>query len=169
MSLDTVTAQAHRGLLRIYRVLPYLARRWVVRLVAPSYTVGAVCLIERPDGHVLLVRQAYRQRWGVPGGLLKRGEDTAAGARREVFEEVGIAVELIGPPAVVVAPGPQRVDIIYRARPASLSDVGEVRPSSPEIVAAQWFPLDALPELQPETAGVLMALARVSSVATATG
>ena len=168
MTLESVTARAHRGLLRFYQVLPRLLRRWVVRLVAPSYTVGAICLIERPDGHVLLVRQAYRHRWGVPGGLLKRGEDTAAGARREVFEEIGIAVELIGPPAVVVDPGPQRVDVIYRARPLALSEVAEVRPSSPEIVAAQWFPVDALPELQAETAEAFVALARLRAAAAAT-
>jgi 8-oxo-dGTP diphosphatase len=165
VTLDGVTARAHRGLLRLYRVLPRLLRRWLVRLVAPSYTVGAVCIIERPDGHVLLVRQAYRSRWGVPGGLLKRGEDPAVGARREVFEEVGIAVELIGPPAVVVDPGPQRVDVIYRARPVTLAEVGEVRPSSPEIVAAQWFSPDDLPELQAETAEVFVAVARARAAA----
>jgi ADP-ribose pyrophosphatase YjhB (NUDIX family) len=131
-----------------------------VRLIAPSYTVGAVCVIERPDGHILLVRQTYRKRWGVPGGLLKRGEDPAVGARREVLEEVGMRVELVGPPAVVVDADPQRVDIVYRARPVSLAEVGEVRPGSPEIEEVAWFALDALPELQFETAGAMVALAR---------
>jgi len=160
MNRQALVARAHRGLLRTYRTLPVLARRWLVRAIAPSYTVGAVCVIERPDGHVLLVRQAYRQRWGVPGGLLKRGEDPAVGARREVFEEVGMAVELVGEAAVVVDPGPQRVDLIYRARPVTLAEVGEARPCSPEIVEVAWFAPDALPELQFETAGALVALAR---------
>jgi ADP-ribose pyrophosphatase YjhB (NUDIX family) len=157
---DSLIGQVHRGLLRVYRSMPVHLRRWVVRLIAPSFTVGAVCLIERPDGHVMLVRQAYRQRWGVPGGLLKRGEDPADGARREVFEEVGIRVELIGPPAVVVDPDPQRVDVIYRARPVSLAEIGEARPTSPEIVEVAWFAPDALPELQSETATAMVALAR---------
>jgi ADP-ribose pyrophosphatase YjhB (NUDIX family) len=160
VTLEPFTTRVHRGLLQAYRRMPRLARRWIVRLMAPSFTVGAVCLIERPDGQVLLVRQAYRQRWGVPGGLLKRGEDPMVGARREVFEEVGIAVELIGPPAVVVDPGPQRVDIIFRARPLVLSEVGEVRPSSPEIVETAWFRPEELPELQGETAAAFVALAR---------
>jgi ADP-ribose pyrophosphatase YjhB (NUDIX family) len=158
--LESLNVRAHRGLLRLYRVLPALLRRWVVRLLAPSYTVGAICAIERPDGHLLLVRHAYRRRWGIPGGLLKRGEDPATGARREVFEEVGIAVELVGPPAVVVDAHPQRVDVIYRARPVSLSEVGEVRPMSPEIVEVAWFAPHALPELQAETAEALVTLAR---------
>jgi len=150
----------HRLLLRVYRSLPTLARRWVVRTLAPSYSVGAICLIERPDGAVLLVRTAYRERWGVPGGLLKRGEEPASAARREVLEEVGLPIELIGEPAIVVDPRPQRIDLVYRARPRSHADVADMRPSSPEIVEARWFPIDELPELQFETASALVALAR---------
>ena len=165
MIVDAGRDGLHRAALWFYRRLPALARRWVVRLLAPSFTVGAVCIIERPDGHVLLVRHAYRHRWGLPGGLLKRGEDPATGARREVFEEVGIAVELIGPPSVVVDAAPQRVDVIFRARPVALSEVSEVRPSSPEIVEARWFAPDELPELQFETADAMVALARRSTSA----
>jgi 8-oxo-dGTP diphosphatase len=140
--------------------MPTFARRWIVRLIAPKYTVGATAVVERPDGHILLVRQSYRHRWGVPGGLLKRGEEPSVGVRREVFEEIGLAIELVGPPAVVVDAVPQRVDIVFRARPMSMAGVGEVRPSSPEIVEVGWFAPDALPELQFETADAMVALAR---------
>ena len=50
MAIDPILVQAHRAALRVYRLLPTLARRWVVRLIAPSFTVGAICVIERPDG-----------------------------------------------------------------------------------------------------------------------
>lgn len=160
MADRSLRARGHRSLLRVFQWFPRSVRRVTVRVISPSFTVGAICVIERPDGQVLLVRQAYRRKWGIPGGLLKRGEDPAVGARREVFEEVGIAVELLGPPAVVVDPDPQRVDVIYRARPVSLSEIGEVRPNSPEIVEVGWFSRDALPELQPETAEAMVALAR---------
>ena len=147
-------------MLRLYQRLPTLGRRWVVRTVAPSYTVGAMCIIERSDGEVLLVRHLYRKRWGVPGGLLERGESAERAACREAMEEVNLAVELVGEPAVVVDPEPQRVDIIYRARPTAEADLDAVRPASAEIVEAKWFPMDALPQLQHETAGALVALAR---------
>ncbi len=150
----------HKALLVIYRHLPVGARRRLVRSISPSFTVGAICLIERPDGHVLLIRHAYRQRWGIPGGLLKRREDPAAAAHREVLEEVGLRIELVGEPATVVDAVPQRVDVVFRAKPVSLEAVGEMRPCSPEIVDARWFSPDALPELQHETAQALVALAR---------
>ena len=151
-----------RALLQLYRRMPTLARRWVVRTIAPSFTVGSMCIIERSDGHLLLVRHAYRQRWGVPGGLLERGETAEDAARRESLEEVNLAVDLIGEPAVVVDPDPQRIDIVYRARPTPDADLTSVVPSSPEILEVRWFALDALPELQHETSGALVALARSS-------
>jgi 8-oxo-dGTP diphosphatase len=150
-------------LLGLYRQLPRPARRRLVRAVAPSYTVGAICVLERADGAILLVKQAYRDNWGVPGGLLNRREEPADAVRREVFEEVGLTIELVGEPAVVVDTGPQRIDIIYRARPVGVADADAVTPRSPEIREARWFPVDALPELQFETADALVVLARAST------
>lgn len=158
--LAAVRDRAHGGLLGVYRRLPVQGRRMVVRRLAPSYTVGAVCVIERRDGRVLLVRLAYRHRWGVPGGLLKRGETPADAARREVREEVGFEVDLLGEPAVVVDAVARRVDVVFLARPAAGADADGATPRSPEILEARWFPRDALPELQHETAHAFVALAR---------
>ncbi|HTN79980.1 MAG TPA: NUDIX domain-containing protein [Acidimicrobiales bacterium] len=150
----------HSLLLRIYRRLPRRARIAVVHTLAPTFTVGAMCVIERPDGAVLLVRHAYRRRWGLPGGLLNRGEDPGVAARREAFEEVGAEIETVGEPAVVVDPKPRRVDVIYRARLVNGIAPDAIKPTSVEIVEVRWFPSEALPELQSETAGALVALAR---------
>lgn len=150
----------HLFLLRVYRRLPVGGRRFVVRRLFPSFTVGAMCIIERVDGHLLLVRHSYRRRWGVPGGLLGRGETPRDAAVREAREEVGLAVDLIGEPAVVVEPTPRRVDVVYRCRPAGGSSADDLRPQSPEIVEVRWFAPGELPELQPETATALVALAR---------
>jgi 8-oxo-dGTP pyrophosphatase MutT (NUDIX family) len=150
----------HLLLLRLFRRLPVRVRRRVVRTLAPAFTVGAICVIEREDGALLLVRQSYRQRWGVPGGLLKRGESARDAAVREVLEEVGLEIVLVGEPAVVVEPEPRRVDLVFRARPVAGQDPAVVRPCSPEITEVGWFPADDLPELQAETSQALVALAR---------
>lgn len=157
---DRVPARLHRFALRCYQRLPVLGRRWVVRTIAPSYTVGAMCVVERADGAILLVRHTYRARWGVPGGLLNRREGPADAARRETREEVGLEVDLLGEPTVVVDAVPQRVDLVYRARPARHADLAAISPVSAEIAEVRWFGPDELPELQFETTGALMALAR---------
>jgi 8-oxo-dGTP pyrophosphatase MutT (NUDIX family) len=157
-----VKRRLHRWALLVYRRLPRRARRTVVRRLTPSFTVGAMCLIERADGRVLLICQSYRNRWGLPGGLLQRGEDPADAARREIREEIGIDVALSGEPAVVVDAEPRRVDLIYRARPVDDAHADRVTPTSVEILTVEWFAPTELPELQHETAQAIQALARAS-------
>lgn len=111
-------------------------------------------MITRDDGARLLVRHSYRNGWGVPGGLLKRGEEAADGALRECMEEVGLSIVLDSPPTVVVDPGARRVDVIFTATP---SDPGatDVQPRSAELLEARWFLPDEMPALQHETAQAL--------------
>jgi 8-oxo-dGTP pyrophosphatase MutT (NUDIX family) len=101
-------------------------------------------VIERDDGSVLLVRLVYRNGWGLPGGLINRREDIATCGRREVLEEIGLPVELVGEPAVVVDARPQRVDVIFRARPAHGVHPDSARPRSaglpvPPRSGAHWW------------------------------
>lgn len=152
---------AHRVLLTVFGRLPRRLRRGIVRTLTPSYTVGAVCVVEGPEGEIALVRQRYRERWGLPGGLLGRGEDPRAAATREVREEIGIEVVLQGEPVVVVEPVVRRVDVVFHAVPESPRTAA--RPTSPEVTAVEWFPKDALPELQPETVTALAALQRAGT------
>jgi 8-oxo-dGTP diphosphatase len=155
-----VFVPVQRFLLQLWRRVPRPVRRRIVRLFAPSFTVGAACAIEREDGALLLVRLVYRNGWGLPGGLINRREEIASCARREVREETGLAIDLMGEPAVVVDARPQRIDVVYRARPARDADADSVEPRSPEVSDIRWFSPESLPELQPEAVSALVALAR---------
>ena len=157
-----VAANIHRLLLALFRRLPERGRVAVVHLVAPMHSVGANGLIERDDGALLLVRHTYNERWGLPGGLAKRGEQPRDTAVREVREEVGIRAEVISEPAVVVEPGPRRVDIVFKMRLVS----GEPHPVSPEIAAAAWFGRDQLPPMQDEAVAAIAAMARWTAAPT---
>ncbi|CAN5727404.1 hypothetical protein BH20ACT1_BH20ACT1_06070 [soil metagenome] len=158
LTSSRIRDRVHLRLLRLYQRLPPTLRRRIARQIPPSFTVGAICVLARADGALLLVRHSYRQRWGFPGGLAQRGEEVADAARREVEEEVGLTVELVGEPAVVVDPKPQRVDVVFSAR--VVGDEGSASPCSPEIVELAWFDPAELPQLQHEAAGALVALAR---------
>lgn len=142
---------------RVWQRLPRPARRWLVRRGTPAYTLGAIAVIER-GGEVLLVRLSYRRAWGLPGGLLDRREQPEAAVVREVAEEVGLAVDLVDAPTIVVEPSARRGDIVFRCRPAAGSDPDGVRARSTELVDARWFPADDLPPLHAEATAALRAL-----------
>jgi 8-oxo-dGTP diphosphatase len=156
--------QAHLLALKLFRRLPRRWRLFVVHRLAPNFTVGAICVVERDDGALLFLRHSYRRRWGLPGGLLQRGETVVDAARREAKEEVGLEIELIGEPVVVVDPEPRRVDVVFQARPLPGADSSTATPRSPEVVEVRWFSRQNLPELQHEASGALAALARRKAV-----
>jgi 8-oxo-dGTP diphosphatase len=62
----------------------------------PIIGVGGVTI---RDGHMLLVRRAYaplQGEWSIPGGGLDIGETIAEGVRRELAEETGVVVRVLG-------------------------------------------------------------------------
>jgi 8-oxo-dGTP diphosphatase len=62
----------------------------------PRVGVGAIVLHE---GRVLLVKRGHAPGvglWSVPGGLVDVGETTVDAARREVEEETGLKVRIVG-------------------------------------------------------------------------
>lgn len=157
---SSLRLDVHRVALRVFGALPRRVRRGLVRLGSPKYTVGAICIVQRDDGAVLLVGHSYNRRWGTPGGLAKRHERPEMACVRETREETGLRVELVGEPVVVVEPVPHRVDVVFLARPAPGEDPSSARPSSAEIERCEWFPLDELPQLQVETVTAMRSLER---------
>lgn len=81
----------------LYARLPVWAKRRAIELFAPKVTLGACAVIEDAAGRILLVRHTYRrQPWGLPGGLVRHGEQPADALAREVREELGVEAT-IGP------------------------------------------------------------------------
>lgn len=66
-------------------------------LVAEGFVGGAGAWVTDAEGRVLVIRHPGHEEWGIPaGGNEPEDDDLADTARREVFEETGIEVELEG-------------------------------------------------------------------------
>ena len=145
-----------RPVMRIFRALPEPVRQKAVRAASPSYTLGAQARIERDDGRILLVKAAYRWRWGMPGGLMDAGEAPADAAVREVFEETGLKIVVEPEPIVLVETEMQRVNFIYDAQPAPGVDPDAITPQASEILEVGWFQPDEFPETVPDGSGEIL-------------
>ncbi|RXK17824.1 NUDIX hydrolase [Macrococcus sp. DPC7161] len=63
----------------------------------PKYSVSASVYVENEEGEVLLVRSLHRSdTLELPGGTLDPGETLMDCAKREVKEEAGLDVEIVG-------------------------------------------------------------------------
>jgi 8-oxo-dGTP diphosphatase len=109
--------------------------------------VGAVVF---KQGEVLLVRRGQepaRDSWSLPGGLVELGETMAAAICRELAEETGVTVRLLGITAVLerTFPDPDGRIAYHYVLVDFLCDYldGELRPGS-DITAAQFVPLNEI-------------------------
>lgn len=129
-----------------YRRAPERPRRAVVRLFTPGYRVGALAVVFRPDGRLLLVDQSYVPGWSLPGGDLRRGEEPGPGLARELREELGITVEVAPPRLAALRPADRWVTFVQRV---DVSDeIAEtVAVHSAELTRIGWFAPHALPQV----------------------
>lgn len=105
---------------------------------------GVSVILTDGEGQVLLLRHSYgRPVWALAGGGLSAEEDPAEGARREVFEELGLeigALALLQELDEVISGSPHRA-YVY----AALCN-GVPKPDQREILEAKFFVRDALPD-----------------------
>jgi 8-oxo-dGTP diphosphatase len=135
-------------------MMPGPLKRAAVRVGAPSYTAGAVCVLEH-DGAVLFLWQPHREGWSLPGGLMGKHEEPADAVRREVAEEVGLDIDPGDAVTVRVDAARQVIDVVFRV-------VLEERPElalATEARKAEWFTPEELAEGDSDTFGILAAIA----------
>jgi 8-oxo-dGTP diphosphatase len=143
--------------------LPWSLRRRLVRLIAPKFLVGAVAVVRDSEAgtgggsdRLLLLRQPSHRGWGLPAGLLKKGEHPVVGAARELFEETGVRIDpgelTAGVPNAIVHPVGVVDTVFFGAVPASTTPLVI---DGGEVLEAAWFPVDDLPHLTMNTALLL--------------
>lgn len=136
--LHLIPPSLHRLLLR----LAHRGRSWF-RRVAKLRLYGVSVIARDPSGKVMLVRHSYGSgNWTLPGGGCGRNEDPAKAIRREIMEELRLDLlnlNLLATSEEVVSGAPHTA-YVYTAE---LS--GDPVPDGREIIAVQFFPIDALP------------------------
>ncbi|MHC5705660.1 NUDIX hydrolase [Streptomyces tirandamycinicus] len=114
---------------------------------------GVSAVVFDDAGRVLLGRRADTGGWSIIGGIPEPGEQPAAAAVREVYEET--AVRCVAERVVLVQTFTRPVtypngdqcqfmDVCLRCRAVG----GEARVNDEESLDVGWFPVDTLPELQ---------------------
>jgi 8-oxo-dGTP diphosphatase len=115
--------------------------------------VGVAAVIWNDLGQVLLIRRAKAPRkgeWSLPGGKVEFGETLTAAVHREVREETGLEVEILGlvdvaetiRDAAAGAPDDHFVLIDFGARVVS----GTAQAAS-DAADARWFDMEELAAL----------------------
>jgi len=129
--------------------------RWLRARVGHEQVILAYtsAIITDAQGRVLLQRRSDFPWWGLPGGVLERGERLEECLRREVWEETGLHVDpgrLVGvyssPDFNVTYPNGDRVQqftVCFACRVTG----GRLRADGDEVLGLAHFPLDDLPEV----------------------
>ena len=120
---------------------------------ANSIVVAVTAAVRNAQGELLLIERTDNGLWALPGGAQDIGESVVQAARREVYEETGIDVEITGlsgiysDPRHVIAYDDgevrQEFSLCFHAKPVG----GEPRSSS-ESSQARWVSPDSLQDLK---------------------
>lgn len=115
-------------------------------LLTRPMTLGARALALNDRGEVLLIKHTYVDGWHLPGGGIEKGEDAQYAMRRELEEEANCVFDA----------EPRLLGFYYNNSVTRRDHVvvyvcENARQTAPketdgEIIAAQFFAVDALPE-----------------------
>ena len=116
----------------------------------PKVDVRAFVLNEKDE--ILMAKESIDKKWTIPGGWADIGSTPSEIAIKEVEEETGLKVEVVKLLAVYdkqVHPHPPEPYYIYKLNFFCKLVGGELKPGF-DMLGADFFPLDNLPELSAE-------------------
>lgn len=86
---------AHGRLIDLWRRLPSRLKRLALRLRMSRVSLGVCALAQDEQGRLLVASHTYRKYpWGLPGGLIGRGEHPEEALARELREELGVEASI---------------------------------------------------------------------------
>ena len=104
----------------------------------PKHIVAVSALITNDLGEVLLVKTHWRSdTWESPGGQVEEGEALDAAVYREVQEETGIEIEVLGITGVYYNATRQILSVVFKARAKN----NDIKKQPEEILDAAFIRL----------------------------
>jgi len=111
----------------------------------PHVTPAILALVHDGERMLLAHKPGWGKRYSCIAGFTEPGEALEECVQREVYEEVGLEVTDIHYVGSQPWPFPHQLMVGYTARAVG----GTLRLDQQELDDAQWFSLDALPEMPP--------------------
>lgn len=126
---------------RLWRLIPGVIQWFIIWLLRPKLFVGVSGVALNEAGEVLLLRHRFHHRhpWGLPGGLMERGENLVECWQREMWEETNLVVAVDG--MVAQDTSALSIDFILRGRITG----GAMKLDTTEILEAAFFAPARLP------------------------
>lgn len=119
---------------------------------APIMQCGGSVIVINEKNEILLEKRRDNGCWGYAGGSVELNEIVEETAKRELFEETGLAANKLelygvfsGPELYYIYPNGDEVsniDIVYICRDYD----GELKCEEDEVSELRFFPLDKIPE-----------------------
>ena len=119
---------------------------------ANSIVVAASAFVQDDDGLILMIQRSDNGLWAIPGGAQDVGESIVATAIREVREETGISIDVVGLVGIYSDPGHviayddgevrQEFSVCFRGHP-----VGGALAISTESKRVEWIERERLSQL----------------------
>ena len=116
----------------------------------PAVTADCVVITKEPEPRVLLIQRGnepFKGQWAFPGGFMNMDETAEQCAVRELFEETALNAK-----DIIQSGAYSKIDRDPRGRTVSVAfltiiDTAAAVEGQDDAAKAQWFPLNALPDL----------------------
>ena len=116
----------------------------------PAVTADCVVITKEPEPRVLLIQRGnepFKGQWAFPGGFMNMDETAEQCAVRELFEETALNAK-----DIIQIGAYSKIDRDPRGRTVSVAfltiiDTAAAVEGQYDAAKAQWFPLNALPDL----------------------
>jgi 8-oxo-dGTP pyrophosphatase MutT (NUDIX family) len=117
---------------------PETARVAALRSALPRRALAAGLVLRNASGQALVVQTSYKTQWEVVGGVVERGEPLATAARREVLEELGVALRVGDLVVVDACTSPEMLAVLFDGGVLPDDAIDAFTFPDGEIVRAVW-------------------------------